>query len=129
MTATVTASSTTAEIRAALAAAGIEAPAKARKQELLDLLHPETALSVEPAPARAEKPAAKQGKAATLEVRIAPKFTRVYAANGARVARVVTGSPLTDGTEGPRNTRFDDGSWIANGSVDAVKAAIVAASA
>ncbi len=65
---TVDTRSTVADIRAALAAAGIAAPAKARKQALLDLLHPEAALSLAPEQAEsaalpAEEPVAADSPA------------------------------------------------------------------
>ena len=84
MTATVTPKSTAAEIRAALAAAGIEAPARATKAALLDLLRPETAPDM--TTAKAAKPAAlPEG----VEVRVA-KIRTTVKVDGRLVAYLLT---------------------------------------
>lgn len=135
MTTNITAKGTVADIRAALAAAGIEAPAKATKTALLDLLMPATALDTKPTKAKkapAKKAAAKpvpkrtSAKHGDLTVNIAQKFVRVLDADGRKIARLAVGTDISgEGKVGPSRTSFDGG-WIITAHVEAVRAALAA---
>lgn len=132
---TITPKSTIADIRAALAAAGIDAPAKAGKAALLDLLSPATALDAKPAKAKKApakkatvKPAPKRTSTehAGLTVNMAQKFVRVLDADGKKIARLAVGTDISGpGKTGPSRTSFDGG-WIITARLADVRAALAA---